>query len=103
MAEGGRIEPGRHAGQAVSETAETRRLVEDGGYAGRHSAPGPRRDEPGTMQNYQWRLIGLAHGIQPEDLAPMLAVCSEILGRVITARGQLSYLDARAVAEGMRP
>lgn len=41
MAEGGRIEPGRHAGTPASPTTETRRLVEDGGYAGRHEAGSP--------------------------------------------------------------
>lgn len=40
MAEGGRVEPGRHAGPR-GETTELRDLVERGAYAGRHEAPEP--------------------------------------------------------------
>lgn len=38
MAEGGRIEPGRHAGREIPETTQLRRLVEDGANTGRHAA-----------------------------------------------------------------
>ena len=69
----------------------------------RQAAPG-RQDQPGTVTKGQWALMARifkAAGVEGDEASR--AECGRRLGREVTSRGQLSYLDAKTIIEWKEP